>query len=320
MTTDNEQEMVPWGRRVRTVVYEVAVFFRDADTCKALEDAQSWANDNNGRIESAHGILKQRCKEPFNGPSWGLFTANYEEDTGLDIEGRIGRKGKPVLVAIQGGGIMLSSPQRMKDAYENRTSEERPSIRQDEITHVLAGKLPNGQAIKVYTLDQLAKEYVEELPQTYAIAVPLRDIEGTPAISIPVDRLPKNKMLIITAGHPETAREYAAALKKVGIKKYSILHGFDVGPLPKQPSGCVLSIENNEYALFSFKGLDFNPRPCFVGVRWAGDKSAPQQGANHPLEQLIGLGTPVGQQGLVVVDGNKLTPEAYSLLTGQIRS
>ncbi len=213
MATAVNPKTFPWG------IGEAAAFFCNPPGWKAFADAASYAIEKNGRIESAHGILEQRIREKLDGPSWGLLTANYEEWAVRDAEGRFGKKAEPVFVAIQGGGMMLSSPERLQEAYTNRRHEE-PLRRQEEISQVLAGMLPGGRQMKVYTLQELAKANSEQIPQVYAIVAPLRDVAETEPGLARVCELPKIGLFIIRAGHPLTAENYAKTLGKAGLIEY----------------------------------------------------------------------------------------------------
>lgn len=251
---------------------------------------------NNGRVESAHGILEQRVQEPLAGPSWANWlTANYEEDVGLDAEGRFGKRGEAVFLAIQGGGIMLSSPQRLHDAYTNRTPEGEPSLRQEEISQALAGTLPNGQQIKVYTPEQLLKESVGNLPQTYATVTPLKYLEGIESGAVDVNKLPKNRIFVMRAGHQTTAKDYAKTLSDAGVRKYGNRHSLS-SVVADNPSGrvpLVYDIRNGGGGLSSSSGSLFYSA-CFVGVRQAvgAEGAAPQLGLEGTVQLLRGLVDP----------------------------
>ena len=284
MATSTTPETMPWGRNVRVITDEVAILFYNNPGWAALGDAQKWVVENSGRVESAHGILERRIQESLEGPSWQWLTANYEEDVGIDSDGMFGKKGEPVLVAIQGGGIMLASPKRLQEAYTNRTPKEEPSLRQEEISDVLAGKLPGGQQIKVYTISQLMKEDPAELPQAYAIAAPLKNIAGIKSGIVKVNKLPKNDIFMIRAGHPQTAEAYARTLRSAGVREYGNWHSLS-NEAPNNPSGRVLHVGNyNNIGLRADGDLYDDAR--FVGVRQA-EGAEGARAAQTGLERII---------------------------------
>lgn len=312
MVTRTEPQTIAWGKNVRVVTDEAATFFYNAPGWNALGDAQRWAAENNGRVESAHGILKRRSQEDLKGPSWNWLTPNYEEDVGLDLEGRFGNKGEAVMLAIQGGGIMLSSPQRLQEAYTNRTPKGEPSLTQEEISQVLAGVLPNGQQIMLYTPEQLSKESVKKLPETYAIVSPLKVLEGIKSGEVNVGRLPKNGLFIDRAGHPEIAEDYARTLKNAGVREYGNWHTL-ASVDPKNPSGRALHTRDSHYnGLSSNYYLGNDAR--FVGVRASGAEGAAPQKQASPLEEVLGKARDAGN-GVLVINAKDISPAAYNALT-----
>ncbi|MBI3036842.1 hypothetical protein HYY73_03785 [Candidatus Woesearchaeota archaeon] len=255
MTTKTELEKTTsWGRRIGGISEESAAFFYNEFGWKAYNDAQKWAKKNNGYLASAHGILEQRVQESLDGPSWNSWlTPDYEEDIGLDAEGRFGKSGEVVLLAIQGGGIMLSSPKRLQEAYKKRTPQGEPSLRQEEISQALAGMLPNGQQIKVYTLQSLSKEDPEQLPRTYAIVAPARTLQETPSGLVAVGKLPKSGLFVMRAGHPTTAEDYDRALQRAGISEYGNEHDISFKEADgENPSWRLLTIHGH------YSGLEVN--------------------------------------------------------------
>lgn len=248
MATDVLQA-VPWGNG------EIAYFIRKSPGWDALAAAQECAIENNGRLESLHGIILERIREP-RGQAWQqTLTPNYDEAIGLDLEGRIGGKDESVFVGIQGSGIALSSAKQLQEACNNKTPEGFPSTTNREISNLLAGKLPNGQQIKVYTLPEIMKEDPKRLPAAYAIASPLKDLQDRPSGRIRVDELETDKLFIIRAGHPQTAKDYVKVLRLMGIEEHGNWH-----PLPnlkpENPSVHVLHVLNDtsrcSYGLGSF--------------------------------------------------------------------
>ncbi|MEK6837399.1 MAG: hypothetical protein AABX69_02000 [Nanoarchaeota archaeon] len=313
MTISTIPETIPWGRRIRVISSEVAAFFYNKRIWKALEDALKLANENCGRIESAHGILERRIQEPLEGPSWQWLTANYEEDIGLDTEGRFGKKGEAVILAIQGGGIMLSSPQRLEETYTNRTPKGEPSLTQPEITQALAGMLPDGQQLKVYTLQSLAKENPKHIPQTYAIVMPLKDLGGIKSGTVAVRKLLKILLFVMRAGHPTTAKDYAKTLRKAHVSDYGNNHSLRIAD-PENPSGRVLHVSNHPNNGFvSIISRDYFAG--FVGVRpvLLAEGTAAQK---CPLEELVGKGTDEGN-AVVIVRKDQISLEAYRALTNR---
>lgn len=129
----------------------------------------------------------------------------------------------------------------------------------------------------------------------------------------------KHPLAVPFVGAKSTLDAYLATHKRVIGEKIGVGYKEAVGAVPV---GRLLAFGDDFTDVLGFLFgddlLDYFGR--FVGVRQGAEGATPQKQAERsPLEALVGLGTPVGNQGLVVVDGNKLPPEAYKALTGQNR-
>lgn len=216
-------ETILWGKRIST---HLAVPFYNQPGWNALADGQKWVGEGKPeekrQIVSSHGLFEEMHRAGLIVPPFWI-TLNSEEDCGIDLEGRVGNKGEAVLLTIHGSGIMLENPQSLQAAYTNRTPRGEPSLQQQKITAALSGILPQ-QGIKVYTWIALMKEDPANLPQVYAIAIPLKDVDGTPSGLIAVNKLLENKIYVARAGHSETARQHVQTLEKTGIQEYGNRH------------------------------------------------------------------------------------------------
>lgn len=280
--TGETPKTIQWGKK-RVISEEVAVPFHASLYWVALAAAQKWAEETEGRIESAHGILETRIEEAkvipdLSGPAWRPWlTANSEEDAGIDTEGRFGRKGEFVGAVIHGGGIMLDSPKSLQAAFTHMTPRKEPSINQGDLSRLLAGFLPDGQQIRIYTLDQLMKDDPAELPKIYAIVAPLQEFSETRSVRVTVDELPKIKLFIARAGHPQTADNYAKALRNAGVREYGNWHEF-TNTDPNTSSGHVIRVQAGHNGLKNSDGLrDYARFVCVNQINMAQEYVLPQK-------------------------------------------
>ena len=318
MTTTTLRKTIPWGERIATIVTSkqaAEILPIRYSISKALADGQNWAEANkgsNGHLGSGHEVLEERIRQP-DGPAWNWLTLNSEEDTGRDADGRFGKKGELVGVVIHGGGILLNSPQRVQEVYSNKTPKGEPSLRRTEITRLLAGNLPNGQQIQVYTLQTLAREDPNKLPQIYGVVAPIQTFAETQSGRVPVDKLAKNNLFIARAGHPLTAEEYSRTLGKAGAREYGNWHPLEAA-VAETPSGRVLHAGSGHNGGLVGYG-NRNDVARFVGVRQVvgAEGAAPRQAST--LDELVGKGRDAGN-GVLVINARNISLEAYNALTG----
>ncbi len=266
MATAVKPETIPWGKRLST--HEAFPFYKRPGW-NALADGQKWAAEGMPKEErhivSSHDLFEEMRRAATTLPPFWI-TLNTEEDRGTDLEGRVGKKDEVVMLTIHGSGIMLGSPQSLQAAYMNRTPGGEPSLQQQKITEALSGKLPDGQQINVYTLKALMTEDPAKLPQVYAIAIPLKDLEGNQSGPIEVEKLLTDKIYLARAGHPETARQHVQMLKEAGIKEYGNYHRLAQSKPESHPSGRVLRA-NYDHGDGLDGGSGINIIARFVGVR-----------------------------------------------------
>lgn len=117
----------------------------------ALEQAQKYAGKK-GYVASMPHLL-------LNFPHSKWYTANSEEDVGIDTEGQFGEKGQPVVLTIHGGGI-LGTPERIKRAYADKlTPQYAAKFSPEEFAAVLRGEIVGRKGrFPVYRYEEFLEE------------------------------------------------------------------------------------------------------------------------------------------------------------------
>lgn len=126
----------------------------------AFRQALDYAGKD-GFVASMPELIAAKCLADKNHDFWKKwYTAHSEEDRGVDRKGLFGKKNEGVLVVVHGGGIL--TPNRIEKAYANfcvRSLVNRSAqYTSSEFDNLLEGKLPSGETIKLYSLDDLKKE------------------------------------------------------------------------------------------------------------------------------------------------------------------
>jgi len=138
----------------------------------ALRRAQQYAGEH-GFVASMPQLLHARTNASYDNIIWNTwFTANSEENVVTTP------RGKHVVVAVHGGGI-LASPARMERSLHSDLSRDNPEgltgqsaikISQQGARDVRQGKLPDGSEIPVYPFAEF-KRGVANLPRRYGVVL-----------------------------------------------------------------------------------------------------------------------------------------------------
>jgi hypothetical protein len=105
------------------------------------------------------------------------LTVHTEENIGVDQKGRFYGANEPVLVLVNGGGIL--TPKRIKQAYDEGLVSGSAKYTNQEFDDLLDGKLPDGSTIKLYHFDDEIKKGVSDLPHQFGIVMPYSVAQNT---------------------------------------------------------------------------------------------------------------------------------------------
>ena len=193
----------------KDVKMEAAIFF-DSHLPNALRRALEYAG-NDGVVASMPQLLHARANASYDNIIWNTwFTANSEESVVKTPQGH------RVVVAVHGGGI-FASPERFERAYratvdprlnsEGLTKQYAAKISEQEARDLLAGKLPDGAEIPIYSFSEF-KQGIADLPMRYAVVLDLEIAWKSKRGYETFDVLRDDPLMIIRAGGVEPLAAY----------------------------------------------------------------------------------------------------------------
>ena len=188
---------------------EAAIFFHP-HLPEALRRALDYAGED-GFVASLPQLLQARVGAPFDNQIWDtwFFTSYSEENTVATPQG------KPLALIVHGGGV-FSMPARFRKLYlasVNRSSADGftglfgAKILPREAADLLAGKLPDGSEIPVFSFSEL-KRGISGLPRRYAIAMDFALAKASICGFASFDALKDDPLMIARAGGAEAAGKY----------------------------------------------------------------------------------------------------------------
>ncbi len=138
---------------------------------ESLEKCLSWVKLRNGVVASMPYLIGGLSKVQSNHwLRWRWHTCYSEENVGIDKNGKFANKGKPVIVVVHCGGIL--TPERIRKAYnEGLTPQKAARFEDSEFSDLLEGKLPSGEKIQLYTVDDVKNGRIPEPFGRYAVVI-----------------------------------------------------------------------------------------------------------------------------------------------------
>jgi hypothetical protein len=187
-------------------------------------------------------------------------TALTEENAGIDTKGIL-RRGKPIVIAVHGGGIL--TPERIKKAYnEGLTPQNAAKFTESEWSDLLEGKLPDGEGIQIYNVDDVKNGRISEPFGRYGVVLDLEDAKAISSGYHNKNDFMKNPLVLARAGTLEHLEKYFDNIQSGNL--VGNWHRF--GQIdPATPQGRVLFLNNFDKGLYGYNYL--NSDGHFVGVR-----------------------------------------------------
>ena len=199
------------------------------------------------------------------------LTALSEENVGIDTKGKYVQRNKPIVITVHGGGI-LSTPERILQAYQEALTPQNAAKYVDkngrptgEFEGLLDGRLPNGEAINLYSIEDVVQGRIANPFARHAIWTPYETAKNTPSGHIIKTDFLKNELVLSRSStilYLPTYFDLAQNDGKVG--NWHRLKEID----PNIPQGRVLFLNANNGGLDGDDNLGGGGR--FVGVRTGG--------------------------------------------------
>ena len=137
-----------------------------------LKRALTYAGED-GFVASMPQLIHARTNAPYDNILWNAWFSSYSEENVVTTP-----QGNPVVVVIHGGGI-YAAPERFEKMYyastdhrsvHGYTGQFAAKISEREARDVLAGKLPDGAEVPVYSFEEF-KRGIGDLPIRYGVVL-----------------------------------------------------------------------------------------------------------------------------------------------------
>lgn len=226
---------------------DAAIFF-DSYLPDALRGALEYAAED-GFVASMPALLHARVSAPYENIIWNTWFSPYSEENLVTTP-----QGHRVIVAVHGGGI-FGSPDRFEKLFHastNRYSEFgytglfAGKISKREAHDLLAGRVPDGADIPVYSFDEFEKG-IAHLPRRYAVVLDFEAAKRCKSGYEAFEDLKDDPLMIIRAGGVEAASAYLdRARDRNGTTRMGVWHPFDNIDTPDQPQTRVPTLAGNK--------------------------------------------------------------------------
>ena len=233
--------------------------FYDDNLSDALQQALDHAGSD-GIVASMPELIVAKIKADENHDFWkNWHTVHTEENIGMDKKGIFYGKDEPVLVIVNGGGIL--TPNRIKQAYEEGLTNGSAKYSDDEFSNLLEGRLPSGALIELYKFEKI-KKGIPDLPHRFGVVMPYSIAQNTKNGYYKKRGFVQNPLVIARAGGIENLETYFDRAKD-SDKEVGNNHTFKNRDA-SVPQGRVLFLDGDYDGLDGVNDLDGGGR--FVGV------------------------------------------------------
>ena len=234
--------------------------FHDADMPTALQQALDFAGPS-GYVATMPELIAAKVKADKSHNFWqNWHTVHTEENIGIDSKGRFYTANEPVLILVNGGGIL--TPTRIKQAYEKGLISGSAKYKPEEFDNLLDGKLPDGTSIELYNFEDI-KKGVSNLPHKFGVVMPYSMAQNTESGYHQKEEFMANPLVIARAGGVENLESYYEKAKH-SDGDLGCYHPFD-GRDASVSQGRVLFLDYGYYGLYGRGDLD-DIGGWFVGV------------------------------------------------------
>jgi len=226
----------------------------------ALAQALEYAGTQ-GIVANMPEFISAKVKAEKDHDFWQKwYTVHTEENIGIDKKGLFYTQNEPVLVIVNGGGIL--TPERIKQAYTEGLINNSAKYTDTEFDELLEGKLLNGIQIPLYKFEDI-KDGKSDLSHQFGVVMPYSIAQATKSGYHQKKQFLENPLVIARAAGSLDQLEafYEKAKASDGdLGNYHCFNGRDASV----PQGRVLFVINDYYGLYGYINLDYIGR--FVGV------------------------------------------------------
>ncbi len=223
----------------------------------ALQQALDFAGPN-GYVATMPELIAAKLKADSHDFWKKWYAVHTEENIGIDKKGRFYSRGEPVLVIVNGGGIL--TPERIRKAYDEGLINGSAKYRDEEFNDLLDGKLPDGTSIELYRFREI-KKGISNLPHRFGIVMPYSMAQNTKSGFHQKKEFMENPLVIARAGGIENIESYYE-MAKAPDGNLSNYHPFKRRDA-STPHGCVLFLDSSYNGLVD---LNLYGEARFVGV------------------------------------------------------
>ena len=246
----NEEPIISTRKGLHWVLYDDNI-----GAHSSLRRAQKQAEEQGGFVASLPQLLRERVLNPYT-----VHTVEGESESyrGLDMVDKIWipnltglseedvgktRRGSDVLVEVHGGGIVLSSPERMERAYETNPRATSVDISDLEVYDLLDGRLPDGTEIPIFPFNEF-RQGIRDLPARYGVVMDLDMAKKSLYGGWEIQSFHNDPLMIVRAGGVEEAIAYMELARNNydDFDNYHHLKDLD----PNKPQGKWLSVDGIE--------------------------------------------------------------------------
>ena len=233
--------------------------FYDSKISVALQHVLEYATSD-GYVATMPELIAAKIKADKDNFLWqDWYSVHTEENIGIDKKGRFYTKDEPVLVVVNGGGIL--TPERINKAYEDELINGSAKYSDNEFDDLLDGKLPDNTSIQLYRFEEI-KKGITSLPHRFGVVMPYSMAKGTSSGYHKKDGFTTNPLVIARAGGIENLEAYYNLAKHLDgdLGNYHPFSDRDAST----PQGRLLYLDYYFGGLNGYSDLSNNGR--FVGV------------------------------------------------------
>jgi hypothetical protein len=231
----------------------------------ALQEALDFAGTN-GYVATMPELITAKLKAEKSHDFWqNWYCVHTEENIGIDTKGRFYTANQPVLVLVNGGGIL--TPDRIMKAYDEELVSGSAKYNFDTEWSPLIDGLANGElfgkSINVYQIEDLISGKKQAKEHNNAIIMPYSMAQGIESGYHKKKGFIENPLAIARAGGIENLESYYEMAKNSN-GDLSCYHRFS-GRDGSVPLGRVLFLDVDYDGLSGYDDLSNDGR--FVGVQ-----------------------------------------------------